>query len=356
MSGVARPDPFVDWPQPAGMKKEDYNVRNYIRLFDHVGKIVDGLLDDGDLEAIDRKFAPHDVTYLKLILLVSYARQFLKFGAGASDWYYLDILSSSGLSYAPDYPQDPIPASALLAPLAWQVFQEPDKPLERAFTEVHCFEMDDGARGALERRYEAMRDGAGFSMPPAQFHGGDANASLIPVLDRIAAVTQERRSNRSLGPLTLAFVDNLSMNIGMDAIKAIQTKVRADLVIHLPTRAIWRCIEANRKGGTEQRQLTRFFGTEDWKNLTSKEQVPQLYHEQVRAATGQDFQEFEPVHIRGLQNDFHLCVYVRHTRGTKGKAGWTATIRKLAEACNRLDYSSITRVKETAVGRQQTLF
>lgn len=349
--------PYDPVPTSDSYSKSRHAVLNYLRLLNYVGRLVEKVSGPKTgMDEADDEFRPHDVTYLKLLLAWSYARRFMNYGRRATAWYYIDLLSASGLSYTRNQPDDPVPGSCFLVPLAMQEFEKPAVDLGRTFDKVFCFDKDANALAKIEERRRGLIRQYGFDLPEFGYADGDANQSIEIALKEIETAGSKPPPPGKLRPLTLVFVDNLSLDIEMDTIKRIQKRIRADLIIHLPTRAIWRCIEAFRKSGREQHKLTAFFGTDQWKQISAMAEIPDFYHELVRAATGHKLQDFDPVPIQGARSDFHLCIYVRHTAGTEGKEGWLATIRSLAKECAGITHETIQAVREISSGKQRTLF
>ncbi|MFA5944304.1 MAG: three-Cys-motif partner protein TcmP [Candidatus Thermoplasmatota archaeon] len=347
---------YVPYPKSAGTKIPRETVLDYLKLLDYLGRLIEKAAGKSTQDLADEEYRPHDVTYLKLLLLWSYTLRFFQFGKRATRWYYIDLLSASGLSYTKSFPDDPVPGSCFMVPLADQRFYDPDKPLANGFAKVFCLDQDNAALARIAERRTALEKAYGLQFPEYSYHGDDANTSIAKVLEEIEAEAAKPIPKGALGPLTLVFVDNLGLNIHMRTIREIQQRIRADLVVHLPTHAIWRCIEAYRKAGNEYQALNDFFGCDEWKNVTDASQIPTLYHKLVQEATGHVFQDFTPVPIHGEKSRFHLCIYVRHTQGTDGKDGWLAIIRKLAEECGTITYETIHSVRAVSSGKQKTLF
>lgn len=335
--------------------RTEYNVWNYLKLINHVGKLVESAgAARGKTDDVDDDFRPHDVTYLKLLLLWAYTRLFFKFGKRAVSWYYIDLLSATGLNYTKSDPNDPIPGSCFIVPLAEQRFGEPEATLVEQFHQVYCLDMNPESLAQIDARRTALIEKYGLDLPPYAYFPGDANIAIDKVLDEIEAASKKPVPKGMLGPLGLVFVDNLALDINLETIKKIQKRTRADLVVHLPTRAIWRCIKAGATG-LEQASLTAFFGSDIWKKIKSPDEIPSMYHAVVQEATGHEFQDFTPVPIKGAKSEFHLCIYVRHTSGTQGKDGWLAVIGKLAEECGKIDHDRIQVVRDLSQHKQRTL-
>jgi three-Cys-motif partner protein len=342
-------------PQARTSNRTEYNVWNYLKLINYLGKLVESAgADRGATDDVDDEFRPHDVTYLKLLLLWTYTLRFFQFGKKASSWYYIDLLSASGLNYTKSDPNDPIPGSCFIVPLADQRFYDPARSLENRFQKVYCLDMSPDSLARIETRRAALEAKFGLEFPPYSYHSGDANAAIDKVLDEIELEAKKPLPKGKLGPLGLVFVDNLGLDISLDTIKKIQKRTRADLVVHLPTRAIWRCINAA-AAGVEQARLTAFFGGDAWREIKSEAEIPSAYHQIVQQATGHEFQDFKPVPIKGANSDFHLCIYVRHTSGTEGRNGWLSIIEKLAEECGKITHERIREVRDLAQGRRKTL-
>lgn len=347
--------PYAPYPESSSLSKSRHAVLNYLRLLDFFGRLIEKA--GGGRSSIDEtseEFRPHDVTYLKLLLLWSYALRFHQFGKSASKWFYIDLLSATGLSYARNYPDDPVPGSCFIVPLATQRFGDPSKSLGRTFNKVFCFDDNPKALAKIEERRTGLIKAYGLDLPEYAYYDKDANKSIDSALDEIAHETAATPRG-TMPPLTLVFVDNLGMDIDMSTIQKIQKRIRADLVVHLPTHAVWRCIEAYKKG-IEQHRMTAFFGTDEWKTIKSASEIPGFYHSLVQKATGQQFQDFTPVPIQGERSKFHLCTYVRHTSGTEGKDGWVSIIRNLAAECGTITYQTIHDVRAVSSGKQKTLF
>jgi len=347
------PPLFEDLPETRGEPTQEYNVKNYVRLIHHLGKLVES--SQGDVARFsdaDREFRPHDVTYLKLLALMAYARTFVKYGKAATRFFYLDVLSASGLSNL-EGSGDPIPGSSLCVPMSHLNFRKDPTTQGTKFDKVFCFDRSDDALAAIHWRRDALECKFGFPMSEYQMFPGEASEKLDEVLSEIEEIRSKERGEGKAGPLTLAFVDNLGMNIPMATISMLQQRVRGDLVIHIPSGAIWRNIEAHRKNQDQRQVLTDFFGGDAWKEIESADDVPSIYHREVERVTGAALQDSLPVKIRGGKHTFHLAIYARHTRGTKGREGWVATIRPLLEACNHVDYSSFPTIKSMAVGEQR---
>lgn len=349
------PPLFRPLPRSKGEATADYNVKNYVRLIHHIGKLIEQSQDpERDFSGPDSDFQPHDVTYLKLLSLMAYARTFLHFGRSATRFFYLDVLSASGLSYV-EGTRDPIPSSALCVPLAHVDFKTLPAGQDAEFEKVFCFDQNEEALEALTHRKTRLAECFGFSMPEYVPLAGEASDQLEQAISEIEEVATKERAEGKLGPLTLVFVDNLGMTIPMGTIAKLQARIRGDLVIHIPSGAIWRNIEAQRKNQDQRQALTAFFGGEAWTEIQSADDIPRVYHEQVQQATGADLQDSFPVRIRGGKHMFHLAIYARHTKGTKGKEGWVARIKPLLEACNKVDYAIFPTVKSMAVGGQMRL-
>lgn len=343
-------------PETKTPHKTEYNVWNYLKLIDYLGRLVqDSGAERGATDEVDDEFRPHDVTYLKLLLLWTYTLRFFQFGKRASSWYYIDLLSASGLNYTKSDLNDPIPGSCFIVPLADQRFTDPAKPLANKFQKVYCLDMNSESLARIEARRLAMAAKYGLDFPPYSYHSGDANIAIDAVLDEIEAEGRKPVTRGQLGPLGLVFVDNLGLDITLETIKKIQKRTRADLVVHLPTRAIWRCVHAA-AAGTNQQKLTAFFGGEAWRAIQNEQDIPRIYHQVVQEATGHQFQDFQPVPIKGVASDFHLCIYVRHTSGTEGRSGWLATIEKIAAECGKITHERIRGVRDVAKNKQKTLF
>ena len=155
----------------------------------------------------------------------------------------------------------------------------------------------------------------------------------------------------------MAFIDNIGLDVHMDTIHKLQSSIRADLVIHLPVRGIWRSIQQSKKTDIEARKLTKFFGSvEGWKDIQDTAEIPAAYQACVQTGTAEDFQKFDPVYIRSKNQEFALCIYARRTGGmSDGQAGWVASIGSLAEACNKFTPDILESVLMVASGRQATL-
>jgi three-Cys-motif partner protein len=357
-------DPVASFPAWEKLKldvtlgKSMYNVYNYIHLLNHVGRLIEKCGDGkSDLDAVDDEFRPHDVTYLKLILVITYARQFLKMGSRHTGiLYYLDILSASGLSVV-GKKRDPVPGSCFMVPLAHQDFARRDQDPGFMFREVWAFDLSNEALRLIGDRHQCLTTRAGLRLPPINQVPGDANETIQDVVDVIAKRTDELRAARKKRPLTLAFIDNLALNINMQTVAYIQKHIRADLVVHIPTSAIWRCINQYRKGGMGGKALDEFFGSRVWEEADAIEDIPLLYHEAVMAVTGDEFQSFRPVRIKGQNFEFSIGIYVRKTSKiqNRGLAGWLTSIEKLAEACNNVDYVCMRAILDQVLGGQTGL-
>ena len=120
-------------------------VCTYVRILNHLGKIVEGLDERESLPTADSgdQFTPHISTYLKLLLTMSYARNAtLKIGPKFTEkLYFLDILSASGLTY-PGGATQPLPGSCFAVPLAYQEFSRPRTPPSASFSKSWAFELD----------------------------------------------------------------------------------------------------------------------------------------------------------------------------------------------------------------------
>lgn len=306
------------------------------------------------MDIADEEFRPHSVTYLKLVLLWCYLMRFFDFGKNSQRKFYIDLLSASGLNYCKDFPDEPIPGSCFLVPLGDQRFYNPETPLDRRFERVFCFDYNAEALKRIEERRQGLIDNYGLELPPFDLVEGDANDKVELALKHIEQAEAEHDGPRYTAPLTLVFVDNLKLDIPMATIKEIQSRIRADLVVHLPSHAIWRCIEAYH-AGTPQHKLTEFFGSDDWKSITKKDEIPALYHAKVQEATGGEFQDFEPVRIQGKNSGFHLCIYVRRTKKTAKGPGWVDIVRNVARECAKIDHKTIRGVRDLSSGKQQSL-
>lgn len=351
---------YTKWADIPTYDKPMNNVCNYVKLLNHVGKIVEGLgiANPVPPEGADEEFTPHEATYLKLLLTSSYARTFLRVGSKYTNkLYYLDVLSASGLTYPGGDKQQPVPGSCFFVPLCHQDFSKPTTAPAFEFSKMWAFEADPACLQTLAARHKLMQTAAGFKLPPLQPVPGDVNQSILPVLDSLAKEREEDFRRGMKPPLILAFIDNLGLNVNMDTIHAIQTKVRADLVVHLPIRAIWRSIEQARKQGVEGKKLTAFFGTEAaWQGIKSQDDIPAAYQKCVQAKTTEPFQEFEPVIIKSKNQEFALCIYARRTKGMDdGHGGWIENIKKLAAACNEFTPDHLNKSLKVASGKQATL-
>ena len=334
------------------------HVYNYVQLLNHLARIIE---QNGgkkpELDLTDDEFRPHEITYLKLLLLMSYSRAFLDIGSRHTDLlFYLDVLSASGLSYTQDR-EDPIPGSCFVVPLAMQEFEHPEKPPSHGFSKVWVFDQNEKRLDAILERHQALQNEAGLKLPEFEKVSDDANTSLVKIIDEIEKLTTARKSAGKRRPLTLAFIDNIGLNVEMQTIADMQGRIRADLIIHLPTSAIWRCVRAFQEAGQNEAILDRFFGDQSWKTIMNAQEVPATYNAAVRKATGEDFQDFDPVRIKGLKAEFSLCVYVRKTKGTQKpyKPGWVNKIRSLADACNQVDHDHFTNIQAAVFDRQQSL-
>lgn len=354
---IERPDDvpaYVRWPEDPSYDKTLNNVCNYVRLLNHLGRIVEAMEVAAPNTPGDA-FKPHLATYLKLLLTASYARQFLNVGSRYTEkLYYLDVLSASGLTYPGDG-KVPVPGSCFWVPLAHQPFEEPLAPPKLGFRRAWAFDANEAALSLLQQRRDRLATRAGFQLPPYEYVAGDVNEALPAVLDRLA---QERRADQAAGSpasLVLAFIDNLALDVTMASVQRIQSSVRADLVVHLPVRAIWRSCQQARETDVEARRLTAFFGSEgEWRKIADPGQIPAVYQGCVEAVTRSEFQPFEPVLIRSQNQEFALCIYTRKTGGA-GSGGWVASIQKLAEACNQFDEAKLQRVMNVATGKQKKL-
>ncbi len=352
--------PYTHWKSKAEYSPSLNHVCDYVRLLNHLGKIVEGLGVSSPPRANAEQgedFTPHLATYLKLLLAASYARTFLRYGRGAADkLYYLDILSASGLTY-PRGEDQPLPGSCFWVPLARQEFAKPGMAPEIEFDRMWAFDRSTENLKVLAQRHQLLCANAGFRMPALSVVHGDINQTMPVLLDELS---KEREVDKRAGTrpsLSLAFIDNIGLDVHMSTIQKLQSSIRADLVVHLPMRAIWRSIQQHKKTDTESHRLTLFFGDEgSWQGIADESQIPRAYQACVQGATGADFQEFDPVIIRSENQEFALCIYARRTRGISGdQKGWVATIQKLAEACNQFNPDMLKSVLAVASGRQATL-
>ena len=337
--------PYEAWSIDQSLSKSENNVYNYVKLFNHVGRKLRACGPPGTV--FEDEFRAHDVTYLKLLLATSYARAFLRVGSKHADkLYYLDVLSASGVSYTRTFEDIPVPSSAFTVPLAYHDFKAEPAPPKFAFDRVWTFDRDAVSLAAINERRLALGR-AGFSLPPYEPMAGDANARVFEAIEAI-------RTGGAHRPLTLAFIDNVGLDVKMTTIQGIQRGIRADLIVHLPVSAVIRCVEQWRKRQFNQPALTAFFGNEEWQKIDSAADVVSVYHESVRKVTGSEFQDALPVRIKGPNAEFALCFYVRRTRGS-GAEGWVSNIQKLAEACNSVSYDRIRGIVERAEGRRTVL-
>lgn len=351
---------YEPWKQDTSLPQEQNTVYGYVTMINHVGRVIEACHPTPPGHT---NFQPHLVTYLKLLLVCSYARQcFLPIGANAtSRLVYLDILSASGLSVAKEAPTDPIAGSCFITPMAKQDISDFTKPANPAFSEVHTFDYEATNLKLLQARRDALCANTGLTLPSFLYHPGDANAS-VPAL--VAAEAQKNLKIQSFKarPLYLMFVDNQALDIHMSTIKALQGTdgFRGDLIVHLPTRSIWRAIQGARASPSNSTQaLDDFFGSPIWKTIKDEDDIPSVYHQVVQKVThsaGDGFQEAEPVRINGAKTKFALCFYIRKTSGLANPKGWLDIIKKQADACNKLDEDRVKAIVSRSTKKQKGLF
>ncbi len=111
------------------------------------------------------------------------------------------------------------------------------------------------------------------------------------------------------------------------------------------------------KQGVEGKKLTEFFGSKQaWIGIKTSEEIPTVYQACVQAKTTEQFQEFEPVVIKSVNQEFAICIYTRRTKGMEdGHGGWVESIKKLAGACNQFSPDILTKTLKVASGKQSTL-
>jgi three-Cys-motif partner protein len=351
---------FEKWKDDPHLKKEQNTVYGYVNIINHLGRMIEAC---HPTPANYESFQPHVVTYLKLLLVCSYARQcFLPIGLAATPQVvYLDVLSASGLSVTKEAPKDPIAGSCFLTPLAWQDFAALGTAPTRAFATVHTFDYEPANLNLLRARRDALVSIAGMKLPIFHYHSGDANKS-VPALVAGEAQRNATVKDVSKRPLYLAFVDNQALDVTMATIEALQGNkdFRADLIVHLPTSSIWRAVQsANANDKAEQHKLNAFFGSEVWRDIKTPDDIPAVYHKvvwDVTVATGDNFQELPPVRIKGGKTEFALCFYVRQTKNLKDPRGWLDIIGKQATACNDIDESKIQGILARSLKGQKSLF
>lgn len=346
--------PFTEWdpfagPVPRSKDESLYNVNNYIALLDHVGKAVERV--DGNPPV----YEPHRATYLKLALTTAYARTFLPIARKyAPAVRYLDILSASGLS-RPNGEKHPVPGSAIFVPLCHQDFTAVGQSPAFAFDACWAFDGSPDNLAALARRIGGLRGAQGYNVPTTYLVPGDVNATVPIKVKELAQADAKQYGTGKNAPLYLAFIDNEGLDVHMSTIQAIQRNIRADLVVHVNSRGIYRLVKQHHAIDNEGEALTKFFGNDKWKAIKTEEDVGQIYRDSVEAVTGQDLLVSQPVHIRGRNYIFTLVFCARKTGGVEGGPGWIARIEKLMAACNRLDVEDIDYILERVVKGQSGL-
>jgi three-Cys-motif partner protein len=348
--------PFTAWPNKPPPSDSDalseWHVNNYIRLIDYLGKIVHRI--DQQSESTLPTYTPHRATYLKLLMTTSYARTFLKVGSAyTSDLRYLDVLSASGLSI-PKKRNHPVPGSCFLVPLAHQKFDKPNSTPTFQFNRMWALDESENNLNALRWRHKQLFDWAGFTLPPVITIPGEINEAVPELLGPLAAEREKIRRGRGKPPLYLAFVDNQALDVNMDTIAKIQSTVRADLIIHIPTSSIIRQIRAHEVTQHEYRKMKRFFGNENWTGCSTEDEIAQVYRDEVQRRTHSEFQVIDPVHIRGENHTFSLIVCAR-TTANSGDKGWVARNEKLAAACSRFDLGKLDEVLDHVLGGQKKI-
>jgi three-Cys-motif partner protein len=329
-------------------------VRGYLRVLHYLGQLIEYHGPKGVSEEA-QEFRPHNVTYLKLMLVMAYARNsFLEVGSTLqTKLRFLDILSAAGLSYAQENAR-PVPSSAFTVPLAHQEFRDLATQAPKRFDEVWTFDENKDALTTLEARRQALVTKAGLHLPRFEYVPGEANKNVQQIVEEFHQ--QERGIPLRKRPLTLAFIDNIGFDIHMDTIEAIQAKIRADLVIHLPIHAVFREVQRYRREGRGNTPLDRFFGGREWLEIKTMEDVAPVYHQCVQARTHREFQRFDPVWIQGGKSSFAMCIYTRKRRDDDSAEQWVGRVTKLATACGKLDYKSIDEVFEHGALGRKNLF
>lgn len=349
--------PYKKWSPKDHFSTSENHVVSWCRILNYLSETIQRVDEEYRPDGHEDSFEPHLPTYKKLLLASSYVYNTLKIASKyAGNVYYLDVLSASGLSpvQGEDYAA---PGSCFALPLACQDWDEVPTPPDQEFDKVWAFDYSKENLKAIECRREGIVEEMELSLPPFTTVPGDANTSISGVLDEIQQETVRCHQRNEKPPLTYAFIDNEALDIKMSTIQEIQQKVRADLLIHVPTRAIWREIQRSRTEGDDGTAVTEFFGDDVWREIEDSSSIPQVYMEQVERITDGTFQELEPVEISSETSDFALLVCVRETSGIRERdsGGWIEKIKPLARGCNQIDKDRLEEALAQGIGNQSDL-
>jgi len=274
---------------------------------------------------------------LKLIVHVATVNMYTTvISSYRDDWFYVDALAGSGVSVYGEN-GDCFLGSPILAA----------RDASEQFTKMYFLEDSKNKAEALEQRLEAVFSGETGIDATRPAHGyevipGDSNVELRGVKSDMWEVAKRRGKDPSFN--YLAFIDNQGLNLRWQGIEEITPTPHGDLLINFPSGDIVRT--ANHEDSEES--MTEFYGTETWKEDTSREALLKAYQSRITGVE-RPTQVVTNVHS-GTKNYQYDMIYA-----TKDEADYVEAIEYVRDFVEKVDGEDVSKLIEIVNGNQDTL-
>lgn len=258
---------------------------------------------------------------LKTVLLSYYYAIFTDIASKhTNNMIYIDLLAGSGIVDI-----NGTDSKIIGSPLVAVYFAK------HPFSKMFLAESNESSREALEKRLQIVMKKQGLDY---QNIVGQIYPNAFTATQAAIKYMNEKVRNR-MGVLNLCLVDYEGFNeVPFDLIKKI-SKFHGDTIINFQTHQIARIL-TNKKSDL----LTSFFGTDEWKNISSDNyrNTLQLYQNQLKK---EDRPIFEAVEINSATAYYYHLIFT--CRATAKGSPWIKAIQKVKP---RIEGSNAQTVKE----------
>jgi three-Cys-motif partner protein len=243
--------------------------------------------------------------------------------------FYIDLFSGPGFNYIEEL-DEVLAGSPLLAQLMPRSGKE--------FDSMILFDKNSDNCATLER-----------VMSKATIECYDCNSDIATDL----ITNTVKKSSRSH---FLAFIDPEGLEVEWNTLESI-FKLNGDLMVNYQYNGIARLVGSYHRTSGRTKissglRLTKFFGTEDWKNITrnSAEELFKLYLSRIKKHRSKTIVIPVPFEVGGAQ--YRIIIAAKET---KSGSPWLNPMEQVRKRCEKMTYRQLENLVETYRKRQSTL-
>lgn len=286
-----------------------------------------------------------ELTVLKLAVIAAGIDVYTKIVMDRFDnCHYIDALAGPGVTKLRESGEVVI-GSPILAPLV----------AHEDFAKYHFIEDDSDRVTALRKRLQhiAGRESLEYPYHKTELYKEDCNEKVPELLEEI----EEENPQRGLKGVNLFTVfDNASVNAHWETVEEV-SNVFGDMIITFPPTRISRDTGRIEKLGEEWREddLTRFFGTDRWKECETEDEFVELYMDRLERRSDCNRLTKE-IKIESSHKGGRFYYYVIYaTRATSGGSPYLDAFDYIKDRVEGLDGGDVEAVIDVFRGEQTGL-